>query len=57
MGNHQFRFQSTLNVSFDHVVDSGIPEEEWAEMTEGAKAEARNEALWDNVDVSDEENR
>lgn len=54
MGNVQFRLQSNLNISFDHVVDSDIPEDEWAEMTEAQKQDAMTETLWEHVDVSEE---
>jgi hypothetical protein len=57
MANHQFRLQSSLNVSFDHVVDSTVSEEEWAEMSEAERKAEMADALWEHVDVSDEENR
>jgi hypothetical protein len=54
MPNHQFRLRSHLS-GFDHVIDSGISEDEWRAMSEYEKADERNQTLWACVDVVDED--
>jgi hypothetical protein len=53
MPNHEFRLTSFLNINFDHVVDSGIPEDEWAELSDKEKGDVRDEVVWEHIEVSD----
>ena len=53
MENHQFRLMSSLNITFDHIVDSGVPEDEWAELTDKEKEDVRDEVIWEYIEVSD----
>jgi hypothetical protein len=51
MSTVKVRLQSNLNISFNHVIDTEIEPEEWAELSEKEKDQVIEEVVWDNVEA------
>lgn len=61
MSTVKVRLQSPLNISFDHLEDTGIEREEWDEMSDKERDQVIEATVWENVeafadlDVEDDE--
>jgi len=61
MSTVKVRLQSPLNITFDHLADTGIEREEWDEMTVEEQGQIIEEIVWEHVeafvdeDVEDDE--
>lgn len=42
---------SPMNVSFNHVLDTGFDREEWDEFSEKDRTEIINDMVWDAIEV------
>ncbi len=49
------RLQSRLNISFNHVVDTGLTEEEWLDMDENERDEIFQDLVNEYVEIYVEE--
>lgn len=43
--------QSHINIGFDHVLDTGMPRDEWDELTADERNSCISDAVWDILDV------
>lgn len=51
MSTVKVRLQSPLNISFNHLEDTGIEREEWDEMSEKEQDQVIEAIVWENVDA------
>lgn len=45
----KIRVTSFLNIRFDHVIDTGIDREDWADMSDAEQVEVATEVIFDKA--------